>query len=63
VEREEFQEFVQDLVAELNTHVFGPIYDQLQKDDSLREGLNPAFPFPNTIRVGLLDDCLAVEPA
>lgn len=61
MEREDFETFVQDLVAELNTHVFGPIFDHLQLDSSLREGLNPAFPFPNTIRVGLLDECLVVE--
>jgi len=61
MDREKFYKFVEELVGELNTYVFGPIYDHLEQNPSIRESLCPAFPFPKTIRVGLLKDCLAVE--
>jgi Domain of unknown function (DUF4263) len=49
------------LAERLNAHVFPRIGQALQAEPSLGERLNPAFPFPKKVRVGLLDTHLIVE--
>ena len=58
---EEFKAFVAELAMGLNTLVFPKVDEALRTDPSLRQHLNPAFPFPQKVRIGVLDTHLVVE--
>ncbi|QOT76338.1 Shedu anti-phage system protein SduA domain-containing protein [Cupriavidus basilensis] len=57
----DFKTFVQEMAGNLDEHVFGEIYDVLQKFPGRRETLNPAFPYPKILRIGALKTHLVVE--
>lgn len=57
----DFEGFLARLAQSLNTHVFPRVGRALLAQPSLRERLNPAFPFPKKVRVGALDTHLVVE--
>lgn len=59
--KDEFEKFVHQIMGELNDRVFNSIYRTLHANPSLRKTLNPAFPFPKLLRIGVLSNCLAVE--
>lgn len=58
---DEVSDFVQHLAKKLNDQVFLPVYQALQRNPELRKHLNPAFPYPREMRIGILDTCLAIE--
>lgn len=55
------EKFFKSVIDELNDSVLGRIYATLQLEPSLRKSMNPAFPFPKDIRIGILKNCFAVE--
>lgn len=57
----DFEKFVHEVAGDLNDRVFNIIYMALKANPRLRETLNPAFPFPKLLRIGVLNKCLAVE--
>lgn len=59
--QEKAEEFAKKLIGELNDNVFNNIYNYLRENPEDREYLNPAFPFPRKVRIGLLDGYLVVE--
>jgi hypothetical protein len=59
--KSEFDKFIHEVTCELNDRVFNTIYGVLRSNPCLRETLNPAFPFPKLLRIGVLSKCLAVE--
>jgi hypothetical protein len=61
MEREVFLKFISRITQELNDNVFGQIDYILSHNKKIRHNLNPAFPFPRLLRIGLLKNCLAVE--
>lgn len=61
MEKEDFLKFAQEITQEINDYMFSKIYDELQKKPSKREVLNPAFPYPNKIRIGVLEKYFVVE--
>ncbi|MFZ2277442.1 MAG: Shedu anti-phage system protein SduA domain-containing protein [Prosthecobacter sp.] len=58
---ENIKDYVEDTVHHLNEYVFGPIYQALKADPSHRRHLNPAFPFPRVLRIGILKGFVAIE--
>lgn len=61
VDRGEFERFVRTITSRLNDHVFRHLNQCLLLNPGLRETLNPAFPYPKALRIGLLDTHLVVE--
>ncbi|MFZ2655459.1 MAG: Shedu anti-phage system protein SduA domain-containing protein [Victivallales bacterium] len=61
MKNDEFENFIFRLTGNLNDSVFNVIYTALSINPRLRETLNPAFPFPKLLRIGVLNKCLAVE--
>lgn len=61
VDQEEFERGAKEIVDELNATVFPGIQARLRALPELRKTLNPAFPFPQKVRIGLLDTHLVVE--
>jgi len=57
----ECEQFAREVATHLNNGVFNTIYRTLRANPSLRQTLNPAFPFPKLLRIGVLEDCLAIE--
>ena len=57
----ELNKFLQDTSNEIKDNVFSNVHCVLQDFPQLRENLNPAFPYPNKLRVGIIDNCFAVE--
>lgn len=56
-----FEKFGQDIAEQLNDIVFANIYDSIQNNQTLRKTINPAFPYPKLLRIGILQNCLAIE--
>jgi len=61
MQKEDFLKFIQEISQEFNDYVFSKIYDELKKKPTIREVLNPAFPYPNKLRVGILEKYFVVE--
>lgn len=61
ISRKEFEEFMQEITGSLSDIVFNEIYTAVMQNPNIRKNLNPAFPFPKTLRIGILNNCLAVE--
>ena len=59
--KQHFEEFVLGTTKNLNDRVFALIHSALQARPEIRKNLNPAFPFPRELRIGLLKNCLAIE--
>ena len=59
--KEEIEKFGKDIANELNDVVFNNIYNYLREHPNERKNLNPAFPFPKNLRIGILKDFLAIE--
>jgi len=57
----EFEQLVKSIPEELNTRVFPFIDMFLSHDPRIRSNLNPAFPFPRQLRIGVLSTHLVVE--
>lgn len=58
---EDLNNVVRTVVENLNNLVFAKIYDKLSINPELRKVLNPAFPYPNTIRIGILKNKFVIE--
>lgn len=58
---EELEKFIRDMSDDIKDYVFRPINDLILKKPEIRNSLNPAFPYPYKLRIGILDNCLAVE--
>jgi hypothetical protein len=58
---EVFRAYTEELIKGLNERVFGVVYRALQQEPALRATLNPAFPFPQQVRIGFLPSHLVVE--
>ena len=56
----ELQELIEGISTNLG-YVFSTIYATLREKYVHRKHLNPALPYPQLIRIGVLDCCLAVE--
>lgn len=61
MDEENIDNVITDISSRLKDAVFGKIYDILEQKPSLRKNLNPAFPFPREIRIGLLKEYLVIE--
>lgn len=59
--RKQLEKLCQDMSSELNDIVFNNINNYLVEHPEERGFLNPAFPFPQTVRIGVLKDYLVVE--
>lgn len=59
--QEQLNQLCKDISNELNTIVFNNIYNFLRENPDGREFLNPAFPYPQLVRIGVLKNCLVVE--
>ena len=59
--KEEIEIFGNKLIKELNDIVFNNIYNYIRENPAERKSLNPAFPFPKKVRIGILDNVLAIE--
>lgn len=57
----DFKEFIQQICQGFNDFVFAKIYDSLQANPKIRETLNPAFPYPNKLRIGIIEKYFVVE--
>lgn len=57
----EFKDFIIDIQIRLNDNLFAKLYKMLSDNPGKREVLNPAFPHPQKVRIGLLKNCLAIE--
>lgn len=57
----QMRDFVEKISKELNDIVFRGINEAIQNNPTIRKNLNPAFPYPREVRVGILNNCLAVE--
>lgn len=55
------QDFCYEISKELNDIVFNNIYNYLRENPDGRNHLNPAFPFPKQLRIGILENYLVVE--
>jgi Domain of unknown function (DUF4263)/Putative flagellar len=58
---QELKKFLKETTNEIKDHVFTNIDGTLRLFPELRETLNPAFPYPKKLRIGIIDDCLAIE--
>lgn len=61
MEEQEVKDFITNVTTEINDIVFYKVYQALQTDPSIRENLNPAFPYPRQLRLGILKNCFVVE--
>lgn len=61
IDEAQFEESVKSMAEQLNAKVFPLIKRALISDPSIRAQLNPAFPFPRKIRIGVLPTHLVVE--
>ena len=61
ISKSELEELANGILADLNSLVFPKVHQALLDHPALRMTLNPAFPFPQKIRVGVLDTHLVVE--
>jgi len=59
--KKELNDFLQSTTNEIKDNVLSKIYDQLALQPGLRANLNPAFPYPHKLRVGIINNCLAIE--
>ncbi|TGL11585.1 hypothetical protein EHQ42_15810, partial [Leptospira levettii] len=59
--KEELEKFLYKTQKDLNDKVFNNVYNFLRENPKERKTLNPAFPFPQKVRLGLLDNYFAVE--
>jgi len=59
--QDEINSYSMDLAKRLDTIVFNKIFNYIKDNPNERKYLNPAFPFPNKIRIGLLKDFLVIE--
>lgn len=57
----ELNEFLQNTTNEIKDNVLSKVHDQLASQPELRSNLNPAFPYPYKLRVGIINNCLAIE--
>jgi hypothetical protein len=53
--------FIENISNQLNNNVFRKVDDFLHENPEIRSTLNPAFPFPRELRIGLIEGCLAIE--
>jgi hypothetical protein len=58
---EDVEKFIESLSEKLNDEVFSYIYRTLEQNPKIREHLNPAFPFPKILRIGILEKHLVIE--
>ncbi|MEA5140708.1 Shedu anti-phage system protein SduA domain-containing protein [Arcicella rigui] len=59
--KKELNTFLQSTTNKIKDNVLSKVYDQLALQPGLRANLNPAFPYPHKLRVGIINNCLAVE--
>lgn len=59
--KKELEKFIKKTSNEIKKYVFSPINDLVAQNPKLRSNLNPAFPYPYKLRIGLLKNCLAIE--
>ena len=57
----ELKDFLEYTANRIKDDVLSLIYDALVLHPELRENLNPAFPYPLKLRVGIINNCLAIE--
>lgn len=58
---DEFKKMVAEISHDLNNLVFPALDEAVHENPRLRRTLNPAFPFPQKVRIGALENYLAVE--
>lgn len=54
-------DLTKNITRELNDIVFRGINEALVNNPTIREHINPAFPYPKELKIGVLKNCLAVE--
>lgn len=59
--KDEIENFGKVVIQRLNDVVFNNIYNYLRENPNQRKFLNPAFPYPKTIKIGILKDHFVVE--
>lgn len=59
--KDQITKFTAELSSKLNDEVFRYIYNELEANPTIRKHLNPAFPFPNVLRIGILQNHLVIE--
>lgn len=59
--KEELKKFIRETSDDIKEHVFSPINDILSDNPDVRSNLNPAFPYPYNLKIGILENCLAIE--
>ena len=59
--KEELEVFITQTSNNIKDYVFSPIHDYITNKPEIRSNLNPAFPYPYKLRIGILDNCLAIE--
>lgn len=61
MDEKKLENFFKEIVGELNNLVLGKVFATLKIAPGLRKSMNPAFPFPKEIKMGILNNCFAVE--
>ncbi|NQV50185.1 MAG: DUF4263 domain-containing protein [Candidatus Marinimicrobia bacterium] len=61
MKKKDIEKFYKEIIRDLNSYVFPVIGGALAANPSLRSTLHPAFPFPQKLRIGLLETHLVVE--
>lgn len=61
ISEKQLKNIIEIVAKNLNDLVFGKIYDELLMKPELRKVLNPAFPYPYKIRIGVLKNKFVVE--
>lgn len=59
--KKELEKFIRETSDDIKEYVFSPINDFISNQPSVRSNLNPAFPYPYNLRIGILENCLAIE--
>lgn len=61
LEKDQIETFANDIINNINDNIFNNVFNYLQKNPSHRKFINPAFPYPHTVRIGILKNYFAVE--
>ena len=57
----QIESFGKEISEQLNNIVFNTIYNFLKENPEKRKFINPAFPFPQQLRIGILKNLLTIE--
>lgn len=57
----EVDKFIEDISNKINSEVFSYVFKALEERPEIRQHLNPAFPFPNLLKIGVLKNHFVIE--